>query len=174
MGWLFGWNSRSEIIGYLDRIGADLVDHEVRATRYVGNNVWQLIRNPAGCSYISLTMIEAYRQRGKPTQWGYKYLDETVYPYQLDCPLSLLDEASAPLNAYAEKWRAEVRKFHADNKARPAYQAGQFWHFAGETYRLIHRHPLGARGWVVMNARTETMHRMSFRQLKQAVSVANE
>lgn len=62
--------------------------------RYIGVNL--LLRSPEG--------------------WGYKPMDETMHPYYYDCPLSYLDEASAPENASAAEWREKVRALAAEKK----------------------------------------------------------
>ncbi len=44
----------------------------------------------------------------KITSWGYKSMDESVYPYYFTCPLTYLDDAPAT----CEKWRDQVRIYN--------------------------------------------------------------
>jgi len=41
-------------------------------------------------------------------------------PCEVDCPLSILDNARAPEDAYAYEWRQRVRRFHAAKTAKRA------------------------------------------------------
>lgn len=59
------------------------------------------------CVFIGCDLIDC--SGGK---YGYKGLDETAEPYYYACPRRILDLATAPSNATAAKWRADVLKYH--------------------------------------------------------------
>lgn len=50
------------------------------------------------------------------TQWhpksyynfGYKEIEETMGPYQMDCPVSYINECTEPMNEYSAKWREAI------------------------------------------------------------------
>ena len=50
--------------------------------------------------------------------WGYKDLDEAMFPYHFSCPLGYLD--MVPIETYGsnEKWREGVRAYHARQKEK--------------------------------------------------------
>lgn len=41
--------------------------------------------------------------------WGYKPMDESMGPCEVDCPLEYLNEATEPVNDWAREWRERVR-----------------------------------------------------------------
>lgn len=49
----------------------------------------------------------------------YKYVDESMGPYTVDCPLNILDGLDPPENDYSAQWRERVRAFHASKKQLP-------------------------------------------------------
>lgn len=60
--------------------------------------------------------------RGEYHNFCYKDMDETMGPYECDCPLRFLDGLS-PADGYAEGWRERVREWNAARK--PAPKVGQ-------------------------------------------------
>jgi hypothetical protein len=50
------------------------------------------------------------------TEYGFKYMDETMGPYYTNCPNKILDMLSPTDNEYAIKWRNKCREF---NKIKP-------------------------------------------------------
>lgn len=50
--------------------------------------------------------------------WGYKDMDESCGPTDVDCPLSILDLATDPApNEWATEWRSKVRAYWAERRA---------------------------------------------------------
>lgn len=130
MGWFFGWKSRDELIGFLTSPSSFPKDYELIKNRRVGNNLWCLVRWSDGSTLIRLEKLQAYREKGEPTDWGYKSIDECSGPSEVNCPLSLLKAADSPPGEDAAQWRQRVCEYHAKRKARPAYAAGQRWCYA--------------------------------------------
>ena len=83
------------------------------AHKAIGNNLWLLIegKHPdtrAPWKYIALALLEADR-----AGWGYKPLDETMGPSEVNCPLEYLRAVAEyqPM-AYARKWRERAYAYH--------------------------------------------------------------
>jgi hypothetical protein len=47
--------------------------------------------------------------------WGYKDLDETMGPCELNCPISYIERATEPSNEYARQWRKDVLEAYAES-----------------------------------------------------------
>lgn len=60
--------------------------------------------------------------------WGYKDIDESMGPCEVNCPISYIERATEPVNEYARAWRERVR---ATYKAGPGRKL-----VVGTTYRL--------------------------------------
>jgi hypothetical protein len=170
MGWSFA---------YVD-IGRKAHIAEIRSAKHfgpdftplrgstVGNHIWQLVRQEsANRTFITLDLIAKDRAGG----WGYKGMSEDMGPYYYDCPLSLIDAASEPINESAREWRLKVRAHHAKKTSHKCF-AGQVVSYGGDTYTLIA--PAGPRkGWVV-DSSTGCRYRMNFKQLARATWVNTE
>jgi hypothetical protein len=52
--------------------------------------------------------------------WGYKDIDESMGPVEVNCPLSFLDGLS-PATGFATKWRERVKKYHASRVIPPLH-----------------------------------------------------
>jgi hypothetical protein len=172
MGWSVGWKTRKELIGFLTSPTHFSSDYTLIKNRVVGNNIWSLIRRPDGSATITLDMIKAFPLKGQPTEWGYKGLDESALPCEVNCPLSLLNATNAPPNEHAIEWREKVRAYHAERKARPVYAAGQYWRYGSALYRLT-APGVVRRGWIVMAIDTAEQFFMSYHQLKRAELVVD-
>ncbi len=86
----------------------------------VGNNHWYLMEQIAtGHHIIGLDLMKGpSKKHGEGA--GYKDISEEMGPCEVDCPLSILDNARAPENAYAYEWRQRVRRYHAAKAAKSA------------------------------------------------------
>ena len=111
MGWLFTQGaSKSDIIN-------DLVTPEENDTRRwetlahcVRDNVlWAVVeitykQDKPRKRFIACYLLSCEKGYG----WGYKSMDESMFPYYFSCPLKYLDMVPV---ANAD-WRTEVRKYH--------------------------------------------------------------
>ena len=124
MGWLYSeaWPTASAMRDHLrdslTRSGYDIVKD---ALTHYGRHYYAAIRKD-GKTFIFVALIERDR-----IGYGYKDMDESMGPNNVDCPLSILDAASPVEDLYsgdplewATKWRANVRAFHAAKKASRA------------------------------------------------------
>lgn len=166
MGWNVGWNSRVEIIGYVTSPSHFSVGYTLIKSSIVGNNIWSLVRRPDGSTMISLDLIRSFREKGS-TEWGCKGIDECSGPYEVNCPLALLDAADAARGEHAVAWREQVREYHAKRKARSRYVAGQFRRYGDDVYRLT-TPSVSRRGWIVVAIDTGNQYLMSHRQLRNS------
>lgn len=168
MGWSFNYvdRGRDAHIAELTSQSHFSPDYEPLAHRVVGNNVWQLVlHKPTGRKFICLDLIAKERNGG----WGYKGMSEDMGPYQVNCPLSLLNQASpVEEGGYAHEWRQKVRAYHAAkaSKAKPA--PGLLVTYCGHQYRLDA--PMAPRkGWRVTRTSDGCVFRLKAAQLNQAL-----
>ena len=92
-----------------------------------GGNLWTVwkVTGPRGKTshFIALDVIKYY---GRNEGWGYKDMDESVGPNEVNCPLSYLDMVDRlPINDFARQWRKNVRAYHAKRKATYKIKVGQ-------------------------------------------------
>lgn len=139
MGWSFDTRDigRKAHIERLTSASHFSPDYEPLDHRVVGNNVWQLVlHKPTGRKLICLDLIAKERSGG----CGYKGLSEDMGPYEVNCPLSLLDKASPVTEGYAVEWRQKVHPYAP------------------------------RKGWVAMRLSDGRIFRMNARQISQALS----
>jgi len=135
--------------------------------REVGNKIYQLLRVEAQSRVmIALTLIAKHRNGG----WGYKGLSEDMFPYEVDCPLSLLNKADPTPSASAQEWRAKVREYHASKKAKIKPSAGMVLFLGGTQYRLDEPHQNARKGWVVTRMTDGARFRARCHQINAALA----
>lgn len=165
MGWSFNCSAsigRKQLIEQLRDPSRFSAGCTIVRSSVVGNHHWYLLRDPKGNVSIGLDLMAG---GGKGSGWGYKSLDESSGPYYFDCPLSFLDEASAPTH-YAAEWRESARKHHAA-KAAIKPRAGLVVMYGGHQYKLVR--PAGPRkGWEVIALPWGGEYRMKAAQLAKS------
>lgn len=167
MGWTFSsrWSNRKELLVYLRsglRIGEG---YELLKSSAVGNNHWYLCRRKSdGRVFIGLDLMKGGRSEG----WGYKDLDETCGPNEVNCPMAYLDQAG-PAEGYAVDWRERVREYHRKHSVAKAVklEPGKVVTYGGVDYRLDRS--VGRRGWYVSRVPDEQQFRMNARQVAAAI-----
>ena len=105
MGWDFcdAWTKKSQVVA------ARLEDaarngYKVLAHKSVKSGLWCVLQSENGTPVITFDLME--RENGS---WGYKNMDESMYPYYFDCPVKFLDLAPETCH----EWRNCVRAHHA-------------------------------------------------------------
>lgn len=89
-----------------------------------GNKIWYLYQTPEGKKTIGLTLIKSGGS-GSGSGYGEKRLSESMGPSYYDCPLSLLEKADEAPDEWAEIWREDVRRYHAEKKAGGGRSTGK-------------------------------------------------
>jgi hypothetical protein len=118
MGWTYGWNSKEEIVRHLlDEQGT----WTPIARSIVGNHLWAVLelktpREGLANRFIFLALLACDRSDGV---WGYKDMEESMGPCEVDCPLKYLDMVPDP-GGYATEWREKVRAFHSGKRTKQA------------------------------------------------------
>ena len=123
MGWTSGWYSRRELVEHLTKTqDSGSIHFETLAKCFVGNNMWTVMSRTNTAlpendpkrlvRFICLFYIRRYAG----DDWGYKDVDETMGPCEVNCPLKYLDMApeGALDSEYATKWRENVREYWKD------------------------------------------------------------
>lgn len=92
------------------------VQVNVVAYKLIGNNLWvvwhSLVHGPGGEIAVDGNWISLYLLERSSFGWGYKPIDESMGPYELNCPVRFFDLAPLPEGPYAAEWRDKVRAFH--------------------------------------------------------------
>jgi len=112
MGWLFGWDTRKQLIDHLvNGNGVKTLAH-----CFKGNDMWAVQEYQREGGPL-IRFICLYMLRGRSDQrdgWGYKDVSEDMGPYQTSCPLSYLELVKDfPPTGYAIEWRQKVVERHA-------------------------------------------------------------
>ena len=110
MGWLFTQGAtKSDIINDLiaaeenDTRRWETLSHCVR-----GNVLWAVVEITYKQDKPRKRFIACYLLSHQKLGWGYKDMEESMFPYYFSCPLKYLEMVPV---ANAD-WRAEVRKYH--------------------------------------------------------------
>lgn len=114
----------------------------------VGKNLWVAVEYAEDTDYggkKSDRFITLFLTDCDKGCWGWKDITEHMEPYEVDCPLRLLDLCT-PAPAGCEEWRAKVRAYHAKIKAlKQATLPGLVIEYGAHQYRLIDK--LNSQSW---------------------------
>ena len=122
MGWSFVQGlEKSDLISNLTKTKeSDTYRWETVVYSVRGNVLWAVMGITTKADQTSKRFIACYLLRkSKGEGWGYKEMDEAMYPYYYTCPLKYLKmvpETCAP-------WRAGVLDYHRSNNRK--YKTGQ-------------------------------------------------
>ena len=182
MGWTSSaeWQTKKQLVSYL--VNPDYWGKYYAVLKHSeqDNNLWVLVEhtNEAGTKkvFIALYLLSHF---GGGEGYGYKDMDETCGPNELNCPKQFILEAekSGPgHNQWARDWREKVLKYHAakakKGKAVAALKAGDDVELYGEQYTLTS--PAGPRlGWHETRIKDGQPFRMNAQQVRQATLMQN-
>ncbi len=132
MGWLFTKKSKQQLVDTLVQSSSnENVSNEVLDHHLVGSVLWSVVRltvKKEGLAQIkagdSLVFIRCDLLDQQEGGWGYKAMEESMYPYYFSCPLGFFNQAPEQ----SAEWRAGVRKFHAEQPQSPAQAAQTLKH----------------------------------------------
>lgn len=147
MGWLFGyaWHTKKELVDHLinnfkftDVAVRGNVLYGITATvRNITDNFGDIIQVPDGGKVIIVCLLSCDRSNRNYPCWGYKDMDEGVYPYQFNCPERILAQSTVPDE---RGWRAACRAYRVSSR----FKEGQWYEFSkpldGETRWQYRRH----------------------------------
>jgi hypothetical protein len=121
MGWLFGWDTRKKLVEHL--LAQNGGNYKAIKSCSVGNNLWVVFEAKEAAQsperFVCLFLIKGPPfGRQDSYGWGYKDVDESMGPYEINCPASYLDLAQPePTKGHAVEWRTRVRERAAKLKA---------------------------------------------------------
>ena len=141
MGWLhlYSCPTKADLVAHLKR-NFKFTDTAVRGNtlygitatvRNVTDNFGDIIQIPDGGKVIIVCLLSCDRTNPKYPMWGYKDMDEGVYPYYFTCPERILAQSTVPDES---GWRAACREAR---KVVSRFKEGQWYEFSepldGET-----------------------------------------
>jgi hypothetical protein len=177
MGWSFSCDVNYTIADQLAdfrKPGRYSAGYTLLRSVRVGNNHWALLEMANGHHVIALDLMKGpSKKHGEGA--GYKGIDEMWGPVEVNCPLSILDNARAPENQFAYEWRKKVRAYHEAKKAKKkAIEPGTVVEYGGIKYRL--ESPRGPRkGWNVTRLdQPGSAYRMRANQIATARVIGEE
>lgn len=157
MGWVYAWPTARSVY---DEIVREYHPIAYRAVDF-GHKLW------AVCQDGEHRFIVEFLCRVQQGEWGYKVIDETMGPEDVNCPLSLLEKCTPPLNTMAEEWREKVRRYHARVKSGQRLvnnlQPGDRFELFGQEY--IFQYKLGRRVIAQCNGLTYWIRPAHFRHI---------
>ena len=126
MGWYFNTMiTRKELVAELtkpwgnEKGSRKCLAHCFRGNAFSGTlwSVWEVTYTDSSVPsqrWIQCDLLQYRRDDG----WGYKPMDEAMYPYYFSCPLGYLN--MVPIDEYGgnEDWREGVFSYHARAKER--------------------------------------------------------
>ena len=114
MGWLFGWNSKEEIVKHLlyNFRNCGVIDHSVS-----GKEMWILYTGNDNNKRLMVCVIE--KQDGR---FGYKDNDVSAGPYYYNCPKRMVLQATYDCEN-SKEWLQEWEKIHS----KEAKQEKEVW-----------------------------------------------
>ena len=170
MGWLYGWNSKQELVKHLEDLEENANYTIVKSTT-IGNHWWAVIEGKPGSSLEGERLAVLCLLGSHDREWGYKDMDETMGPYYYDCPISYLSMLTEPRNDSARAWREQVKKYN-DDKAKAKtlkslLKEGSTVVVYGNEYKLTRY--LARKGWEACRVSDGMLFRITARQINQGI-----
>jgi hypothetical protein len=134
MGWTYLYKQVRDVKAYLEgpqgifRCSTPGYSYTVVDSAMVGSTYYAAVRHvtpeqPAGYVFGAIVLT-----RNPASGFGWKDMDESMGPYEVACPLRILNKLTpienmpggAARNDYAAQWRENVRQYHRDRAGRTA------------------------------------------------------
>lgn len=139
---------------------------DLASTRGYQNPCYGALRTPSG-EVIGIVIL---------TQWvpndyynfGYKEMDETMGPYEVDCPKRIFDQLTGEPEGYAAEWRARVAARLAAKATRPKVTKGSRVIFTGDDEYSKRLAALGTLHWEKGNVFTRGIFPRSYGRIRIA------
>jgi hypothetical protein len=120
-----GWSYTHRPAGYTDLawFARELPTCTIHDCATVRGTFYAAVSNNKNPDVIfAVVILTRWNNRARDGfNFGCKDLDESMGPYQTDCPARILDRLAAPLNDYSAEWRARCRA----QLAKPVPRIGQ-------------------------------------------------
>ena len=140
MGWTYYRTTKEDLIKDLT---SETNTSKTIAHSLVGKHLWCVHERKtasesfgiaAGFRYICLYLLDF-----GGGECGYKDIDETMGPYECDCPLRFLDLAPPSGKSYSNEFRQRVREHHRKRRDAGKLEPGQAVTLYGKEYKLIRK-----------------------------------
>ena len=183
MGWTYSssWQTKKQVIDAVTSQSHWGENFHILKKSIRGNHLWVLVqyadtpetqkKQKAGLKFVCLFLLS--KDAG---EYGYKDIDETMGPCELDCPKSYIEEAEqtgSGINEYARNWREKVIAYHAkkNTNSKRAFKAGDIVQYYDRQYILCEK--AGPRlGWLVKDRESGNRYRMKQTQLNAGKVIA--
>lgn len=103
----------------LDRPGHKIIDHSVH-----GRTAYLACQTSSGEVYGLVCMLHK-----NSDGWGYNPVEESMGPYEVECPLRILDKLSPTDSEYALRWRNDCREHASLKRKRSSMGVGSVIRF---------------------------------------------
>jgi len=186
MGWttMCGY-SKQDVINHVMRFQEnDKATWNTIAKCVLGNVLWAVVEMTVKADGVlyglsageSERFIACYRLGSeKGFGWGYKDMEESMHPCHYNCPLHYLTMAPEK----SPEWRAKVRAWHAHQKDRSSWKAGDlvvYSVYEHDVYTLVEPYRKHSRarksGWIVEDQHSKRW-RLNQRMLSDTRRVAD-
>jgi hypothetical protein len=106
MGWSYGYDNKCAKDVHKEILTGFAPGYKVlaSASKAYGKRFWVKLETPTGERFIYLALVNGDKNNG----WGYKGMDESMGPNEVDCPLKFLKDLSPPQNEWSKNWREKV------------------------------------------------------------------
>lgn len=139
MGWLFStnWTRKSLVEHLINGNGVKTIK-----SCSVGNNLWCIHEfkdkedKPVRWACLYLIKGPAYGNPNDKYGWGYKDVDETMGPCEINFPYTWLSILTPIESEYANEWRARVK---ARGERIKLMKLGTKWKLDANTFEIIER-----------------------------------
>ena len=148
MGWTYFQTDRAGLVREL----SDINSGRVLSSKWAGwNKLWMLVEQTfigpdetgETCShvrrFIVLNLVQSIPAHG---EWGYKTVEESSGPVEVDAPLSWLSQVTAPHNEWSKEWRQRVRDYHRKRGTGVQIKPGMLVSYRGNPVVVANARPL--------------------------------
>ena len=174
MGWSFRMNrniKKKELVEELISPNSLSPGYSILEHRIVGNNLWYLYSRPSGTKTIGLFLLAS---GGNEMGWGYKGVSEDSGPFELDCPISLIDKCDLPECDWAREWREKVLSNREEKKKKDeALRSNALVRIYGKYYKLLYQ-ITGSTKWTVKEVETGKLFTVKKSMLDKDAEILGE
>lgn len=155
MGWTSGFN-KQEAQDYIRRNFTSNGYQLIKQAR-VGGTVYAAVKHPSGDEFLAVVLLKAHKG-----DYGVKFMEESMGPCEVTCPLDLLEMVPPSTSEYGMKWRAEVQAYHARRAQK--FAIGDTVRVYGKEYVIT-----GGikRSWYIKSKETGTVYKCGASKMRK-------